>query len=61
VKHLALYGVAGGMPIVAMRVVEYHVLVLSHSVEIDAALIAATFAGIDIWLGLACCPSARGW
>ena len=51
-KHLALYGACGGMLIVAMRYVEYRFLVVSHSVEIYAALIAAVFAAIGIWLGL---------
>src|SRR5829696_9872474 len=35
-----------------MRFVEYRFLVVSHSVEIYAALIAATFAAIGIWFGL---------
>jgi DNA-binding NarL/FixJ family response regulator len=35
-----------------MRFVEYRFLVLSHSVEIYAALIAAVFAAIGIWFGL---------
>ena len=51
-KHLAIYGVGGGVLIVAMRFVEYRFLVLSHSFEIYAALIAATFAAIGIWFGL---------
>ena len=34
-----------------MRYVEYRFLVVSHSVEIYAALIAAGFAAIGIWLG----------
>ena len=51
-KHLALYGVCGGVLIVAMRFVEYRFLVLSHSVEIYAALVAATFAALGIWFGL---------
>ena len=51
-KHLAIYGACGGVLIVAMRFVEYRFLVVSHSVEIYAALLAATFAAIGIWLGL---------
>jgi len=51
-KHLVIYGVCGGVLIVAMRVVEYRFLVVSHSVEIYAALIAAAFAAIGIWFGL---------
>jgi DNA-binding CsgD family transcriptional regulator len=52
VKHLAVYGACGGILIVAMRFVEYRFLVISHSVEIYAALIAASFAAIGIWFGL---------
>jgi DNA-binding CsgD family transcriptional regulator len=52
VKHLALYGVCGGVLIVAMRYVEYRFLVVSHSVEIYAALVAAAFAALGIWFGL---------
>ena len=51
-KHLAIYGVCGGILIVAMRYVEYRFLVVEHSVEIYAALIAASFAAVGIWFGL---------
>ena len=51
-KHLALYGVCGGLLIVAMRFVEYRFLVVEHSFEIYGALIAAAFAAVGIWLGL---------
>jgi two-component system, NarL family, response regulator LiaR len=52
VKHLLVYGLSGGALIVAMRYVEYRFLVVSHSVEIYGALIAAAFAAVGIWLGL---------
>jgi DNA-binding CsgD family transcriptional regulator len=52
VKHLALYGLGGGLLIVAMRFVEYRFLVVQHSFEIYAALIAAAFAAVGVWLGL---------
>jgi DNA-binding CsgD family transcriptional regulator len=51
-KQLAIYGACGGLLIVAMRFVEYRFLVVSHSVEIYAALIAAAFAAVGIWFGL---------
>ena len=51
-KHLAIYGVCAGLLIVAMRVVEYRFLVRQHSFEIYAAIVAAGFAAIGIWLGL---------
>ena len=50
-KHLAIYGAGGGLLIVAMRFVEYRFLVVEHSFEIYAALIAAAFATVGIWLG----------
>jgi DNA-binding CsgD family transcriptional regulator len=52
VKHLAIYGACGGVLILAMRFVEYRFLVVSHSIEIYAALIAAGFAAAGIWFGL---------
>jgi DNA-binding CsgD family transcriptional regulator len=52
VKHLAIYGVSGGILIVAMRYVEYRFLVVQHSFEIYGALIAAAFAAVGIWFGL---------
>ena len=51
-KHVAIYGACGGVLIVAMRLVEYRFLVVEHSVEIYAAIIAAAFAALGIWLGL---------
>ncbi len=51
-RHLAIYGVAAGALVVAMRVVEYRFLVVQHSVEIYGALIATAFAALGIWLGL---------
>jgi DNA-binding CsgD family transcriptional regulator len=51
-KQLAIYGLCGGILIVAMRLVEYRFLVISHSVEIYVALIAAAFAAVGIWFGL---------
>ena len=49
---MLLYGACGGLLIVALRLVEYRFLVIEHSVEIYAALIAALFAALGIWLGL---------
>ena len=46
-----VFGVAGGLLIVAMRLVEYRFLIVSHSFEIYGALIAVAFAGVGIWLG----------
>lgn len=51
-KHVLLYGLVGGILIVALRLIEYRWLVVEHSVEIYGGVIAAVFAGLGIWLGL---------
>lgn len=55
-KHILmyglLYGLAGGLLIVVLRLVEYRFLVVEHSVEIYGGLIALVFASLGIWLGL---------
>ncbi len=51
-RAVLIYGVAGGLLVVALRLTEYRFLVLEHSVEIYSALIAFLFAGFGIWLGL---------
>lgn len=40
------------MLIAAMQAFHYRFLVVEHSIEIYAALIAAAFAAVGIWLGL---------
>lgn len=51
-KHILIYGLFGGLLIVALRLIEYRFLVVEHSVEIYGGLIALVFAGLGIWLGL---------
>ena len=51
-KHVLLYGLLGGVLIVALKLIEYRWLVVEHSVEIYGGLVAAVFAGLGIWLGL---------
>jgi len=51
-KAVAIYGVAGGLLIAALRAVEYRFLVVEHSVEIYGGLVAVLFAAAGIWLGL---------
>ena len=51
-KAVLVYGLAGGLLIAALRLVEYRFLVVEHSIEIYGAIIAALFAGVGIWLGL---------
>ena len=50
-RHVLLYGLVGGALITALQWMQYRFLVVEHSVEIYAALIAACFAGLGIWLG----------
>lgn len=49
--HIALYGLAGGVLIAALRVIEYRWLLVQHSVEIYGGVIAAVFAAVGLWLG----------
>ena len=51
-KHVLLYGLVGGVLVVALRLIEYRYLVIDHSIEIYGALIASVFAAVGIWLGL---------
>ena len=50
-KAVLLYGICGGLLIALLKFIEYRFLVLQHAVEIYAAIIAALFAAIGIWLG----------
>ena len=51
-REILVYGLCCGVLIVVLRVAEYRLLIVQHSVEIYGALIAAVFAGLGIWLGL---------
>jgi DNA-binding CsgD family transcriptional regulator len=51
-KHVLIYGVCGGLLIVALKLIEYRFLVVEHSIEIYGGLVAAVFAVVGIWLGL---------
>jgi len=51
-RHVLWYGLAAGLLIVLLRLVEYRWLVLTHSFEIYGALLAIIFAGVGIWVGL---------
>jgi DNA-binding CsgD family transcriptional regulator len=50
--HTLIYGLCGGVLIVALKLIEFRFLFVEHSIEIYGGLIAALFAGIGIWLGL---------
>lgn len=52
VVHTLIYGLCGGALIVLLKLLEFRFLVVQHSVEIYAGLIAILFAGLGIWLGL---------
>lgn len=51
-KTVLLYGIVGGVLIVALRLIEYRFLVIEHSLEIYGGLVALLFSGLGIWLGL---------
>ena len=51
-KQLLIYGICGGVLILALRLIEYRFMVLERSIEIYGALIALLFASVGIWLGL---------
>lgn len=51
-KHILIYGLCGGLLIVALKLIEYRFLIVEHSIEIYGGLVAAVFAGVGIWLGL---------
>lgn len=49
---IVVYGLSGGVLIAVLKLTEYRFLVVEHSVEVYAGLIAALFGGLGIWLGL---------
>ena len=51
-KTVLLYGLVGGVVIVALKLVEYRYLVLEHSLAIYGGIVAVLFSGLGIWLGL---------
>jgi DNA-binding NarL/FixJ family response regulator len=51
-RTILICGLLGGVLIAVLRWSEYQSLVIDHSVEIYAALVAAIFAGLGIWLGV---------
>ena len=51
-QAVAIYGAAGGLLIAALKFSEYRFLVVEHSVEIYAGLVAVLFSAAGIWLGL---------
>ena len=51
-KHVVLYGLAGGILIALLRLVEYRFLVVEHSLEIYGGIVAAVCAGVGLWFGM---------
>jgi hypothetical protein len=51
-RHILLYGLLGGLLIAGLKVIEYRWLLVEHSVEIHAGVVAAIFSGLGLWLGL---------
>ena len=51
-RYVLIFGLVGGTLVTLLQWMQYRFLVVEHSVEIYAALIAAVFAGVGIWLGI---------
>jgi DNA-binding NarL/FixJ family response regulator len=58
-RTILICGLLGGVLIALLRWSEYQFLVIDHSVEIYAALVAAVFSGLGIWLGVRLTRSRR--
>ena len=50
-RDILIYGAAIGLLVTVIKLTEYRFLVVEHSVEVYAALIAVLAAGVGIWLG----------
>ncbi len=50
-RSLLIYGLMLGMLLLLLRVVEYHFLVMQHTWEIYAGLLALLFTVLGIWMG----------
>jgi DNA-binding CsgD family transcriptional regulator len=51
-RQILIFGLVGGVLIALLKWSEYRFLVVEHSLEVYGGLVAATFAGVGIWLGL---------
>jgi DNA-binding CsgD family transcriptional regulator len=51
-RTVIVYGLLGGVLIVALKLIEYRFLVVEHSLEIYGGLVALIFATLGVWLGL---------
>ena len=50
-RNVLIFGVVGGALIALLKWSEYQFLVVEHSFELYAGLVAAIFAALGIWLG----------
>lgn len=50
-KQVLVFGLGGGLLVAALKFAEYRWLVVAHAFEIYAALVAALFAALGLWLG----------
>jgi NarL family two-component system response regulator LiaR len=51
-KTILVYGLLGGLLIAALKFVEYRFLLIEHSLEVYAGIVALLFSTLGIWLGL---------
>jgi DNA-binding NarL/FixJ family response regulator len=51
VRDILVYGAALALLVVVLKLTEYRFLVIEHSVEVYAGLVALVAAGVGIWLG----------
>jgi DNA-binding NarL/FixJ family response regulator len=58
-KHVLLYGALGGCLVAVLKFVQYRWMVVEHAVELYAALVAAAFAALGLWLGRRLVPPVR--
>jgi NarL family two-component system response regulator LiaR len=51
-RHILFLGILGGLLIALLQYSQYRFLVLQHSAEIYAAIVAIIFSALGIWLGV---------
>lgn len=51
-KELIIYGIAGGLLIATLNYVQYKFVLLRHSYEVYAGILALIFTAVGIYLGL---------
>jgi DNA-binding CsgD family transcriptional regulator len=51
-RHILILGLVGGVLIAVLRWSEYQFLVMQHSFQIYASIVAILFAAFGIWLGI---------